>query len=145
MGQRQTGFQAVWIDLFLDDIQKSFTWGGCQDIYGLANFFEQGVFGRVGAGGLHAIKERQYDRTTFLSADIINCFQVLRAVINLQPRRQFPVCAAVLRRLRCSPGVTRPRFRRFPDSLLQPCWRNHCIHPPRSTNFGPQERRKLPS
>ena len=33
--------------------------GVAAKLYGLANFFEQGVFGRIGCGGLHAIKERE--------------------------------------------------------------------------------------
>ena len=45
--------------------------GVASKIYGLANFFEQGVFGRVGAGGLHAIKERQYERSTSLSTQTL--------------------------------------------------------------------------
>lgn len=65
--------------------------GVASKIYGLANFFEQGVFGRVGAGGLHAIKERQYERSSALSKDVLQCFQILKSVLQFQPRRQFPV------------------------------------------------------
>ena len=69
----------------------SLTPGVASKIYGLANFFEQGVFGRVGAGGLHAIKEKQYERSNILSTDLMSCFQILQSVLSLQPRRQFPV------------------------------------------------------
>ena len=82
--------------------------GQASKIYGLANFFEQGIFGRVGNGGLHAIKARQYERDSSLNEDIHQCFQVLQAVIAAKPRRQFPIL-----------DVPHPRFCAASDAALE--------------------------
>lgn len=58
-------------------------------MYGVANFFEQGIYGRVGCGGLAAIKERQYEKGTALTPEIEACFAVLEAIIQTRPKRTF--------------------------------------------------------
>ena len=65
--------------------------GTAAKLYGVANFFEQGVWGRVGAGGLAAIKERQYSRGTSLTPELLICFEFLEAVISIHPRRQLEI------------------------------------------------------
>lgn len=70
---------------------QSLSPGVASKLYGMANFFEMGVYGRVGCGGLAAIKARQYERTTIVTPAIHTCFEVLRAVIRSQPRREFEV------------------------------------------------------
>eukprot|EP00434_Breviolum_minutum_P030739 symbB.v1.2.027186.t1/scaffold2768.1/size73204/2 len=65
--------------------------GVAAKIYGIANFLEQGIYGRIGCGGLHAIKERQYERRTDLTTAIQDCFAVLKAVLASRPCRIFPV------------------------------------------------------
>ena len=65
--------------------------GTAAKLYGLANFFEQGIWGRVGAGGLAAIKCRQYSATHSLSPAILSCFEVLEAIISCQPKRELEV------------------------------------------------------
>ena len=57
--------------------------GVAAKLYGLTNFFEQGVYGRIGCGGLHAIKERQLVRGDQLTPAIEQCFQILEAVISI--------------------------------------------------------------
>lgn len=65
--------------------------GTASKLYGIANFFEQGVWGRIGAGGLAAIKERQYDSAHSLTPEILACFEVLDAIISTHPCRQLEV------------------------------------------------------
>ena len=60
-------------------------------MYGLANFLELGMFGKVGAGGLHPIRMRQDERHSTLTADICRSFELLEAVFQVQPRRVFEV------------------------------------------------------
>ena len=68
--------------------------GTAAKLYGIANFFEQGIYGRVGCGGLAAIKERQYERGSCLSSAILASFEVLEAVIKSRPSRAFEVLPA---------------------------------------------------
>ena len=72
--------------------------GVASKIYGLANFFEQGIFGRIGNGGLHAIKLRQYEQTSVLTSAIRDCFSLLQTVLRTQPKRQFPIVQLFQRR-----------------------------------------------
>ena len=69
--------------------------GTAAKLYGIANFFEQGIWGRVGAGGLAAIKCRQYSATHSLSPAILSCFEVLEAIISCQPKRELEVLPMV--------------------------------------------------
>ena len=65
--------------------------GVAAKLYGVANFFEQGVYGRIACGGLAAIKQRQYESTAMLTPDIFSCFCIIEAVIRSRPERAFPV------------------------------------------------------
>ena len=65
--------------------------GVASKIYGIANFLEQGIFGRVGYGGLMAIKARQDEDVTCLAPAILQCFEVIEAVMKEKPFRPFPV------------------------------------------------------
>ena len=65
--------------------------GQAAKLYGVANFFEQGVYGRIGCGGLAAVKQRQYDQTAELTPALQVCFTILRSIVALQPERAFPV------------------------------------------------------
>ena len=68
-----------------------FSRGAASKLYGLANFLEQGIYGRVGYGGLMAIKARQDETTSTITPEIEACFEVIEAVMRLQPKREFPV------------------------------------------------------
>ena len=65
--------------------------GVASKIYGIANFLEQGIFGRVGYGGLMAIKARQDEDVTCLTPAILQCFEVIEAVMKVKPFRRFPI------------------------------------------------------
>ena len=54
-----------------------FSRGTASKLYGLANFLEQGICGRVGYGGLMAIKARQDENTTAMTPEIEACFEVM--------------------------------------------------------------------
>ena len=57
-------------------------------LYGLANFFELGVFG---CSGLNATKDRQAEKETQLTPTIRACLDVLEAVIRSKPMREVEV------------------------------------------------------
>eukprot|EP00435_Cladocopium_sp_Y103_P043755 s21_g12.t1 len=58
-------------------------------LYGVLNFLENGMFGRVGCGGLQAIKHHQYGRSYRLSPELKQSFALIRTVLACQPKRQF--------------------------------------------------------
>ena len=60
-------------------------------IYGLANFLEMGVYGRVGCGGLGSTKMRQAERSSELTEPIKASLELLEAVFATQPWRVLPV------------------------------------------------------
>lgn len=63
--------EAKLLDLIQTSRQSNRLPGGvAAKLYGVANFFEQGIYGRVGCGGLAAIKERQYEKGTALTPEI---------------------------------------------------------------------------
>ena len=64
---------------------------GVASFFCVANFLEQGIFGRVGYGGLMAIKARQDEDVTCLTPAILQCFEVIEAVMKVKPFRRFPV------------------------------------------------------
>ena len=67
------------------------TKGTASKLYGLTNFLEQGIYGRVGYGGLMAVKDRQDESTHILTDEIAACFEVIEAVMRFEPKREFPV------------------------------------------------------
>ena len=70
-------------DLISDARQSAkLTPGLASKIYGVANFFEQGVYGPIGCGGLSAIKDRQYEHHTSLSPELLDCFSILESIIQ---------------------------------------------------------------
>ena len=70
---------------------KTLRSGIAAKLYGVANFFEQAVYGRIGCGGLAAIKQRQYESISHITPAILSSFHVLQAVIQAKPERPFPV------------------------------------------------------
>lgn len=51
--------------------------GVAAKIYGIANFFELGVWGCIGCSGLAPIKHRQQERTSELTEELRQCFCLL--------------------------------------------------------------------
>ena len=68
-----------------------FSRGTASKLYGLANFLEQGIYRRVGYGGLVAIKARQDENTTARTPEFEACFEVIEAAMRFQLKREFPV------------------------------------------------------
>ena len=97
----QTGHVQFWARERLHDkvrdmlatarVTGHFSRGAASKLYGLANFLEQGIYGRVGYGGLMAIKARQDETTSTITPEIEACFEVIEAVMRFQPKREFPV------------------------------------------------------
>ena len=96
--------------------------GTASKLYGLANFLEQGIYGRVGYGGLMAIKARQDETSTSVTPEIEACFEVIEAVTRFQPKREFPVISpgqpAIPCCVRCCGGSRQSRLRRFSPHLF---------------------------
>ena len=65
------------------------TSGQASKLYGLANFLELAIYGRVGCGGLSAIKQRQYESAVEITPAVALCFEVLLAIIACRPVREF--------------------------------------------------------
>ena len=82
--------------------------GVAAKIYGIANFFEMGVWGRIGCGGLAPIKQRQQERSSELTGALKASFQLLRAIIQTKPSR----CLEVL-------PYSGPRFLAASDAALE--------------------------
>ena len=82
--------------------------GQAAKLYGVANFFEQGIYGRIGCGGLAAVKARQYERQSSLTPALKDCFRILRAIVALRPERAFPVIS-----------LSHPRFCVASDAALE--------------------------
>eukprot|EP00435_Cladocopium_sp_Y103_P060929 s497_g22.t1 len=70
---------------------QTLTKGTAAKLYGVANFLEQGIYGRVGYGGLMAIKARQDEANTALTPEICACFEVIEAVMRFSPKREFSI------------------------------------------------------
>ena len=56
-------------------------------LYGVLNFLEQGFYGRIGAGGLAALKDRQKERDTVITPALQTCFDTVRALLKLKPQQ----------------------------------------------------------
>ena len=82
--------------------------GVAAKIYGIANFFELGVWGRIGCGGLAPIKRRQQERTSELTEELRHCFHLLRTIISTKPSRQIEIWPH-----------TGPRFLAASDAALE--------------------------
>ena len=64
-------------------------------LYGVLNFPEQGVYGRIGAGGLAALKDRLQERdTTMTAAALQQCFYTIWSLLTLKPQRVVEVVPA---------------------------------------------------
>ena len=63
--------------------------GLASKMFGLMNFLEQGMCGRVGCGGLAALCDRQ---GTVITDELRDCFHLIRAILQLRPERHYPIC-----------------------------------------------------
>ena len=63
--------------------------GAASKLCGMLDFLEQGVYGRIGTGGLHSLlKERQHETSRELTQAVRAGFETVRAVLCLKPRRE---------------------------------------------------------
>ena len=65
--------------------------GVAAKLYGIANFFELGVWGRIGCGGLAPIKHRQQERSAELTEELRQSFDLLRTVITTRPSHHIEI------------------------------------------------------
>ena len=63
--------------------------GQAAKLYGVCNFLEQGMYGRVGAGGLAAIRERADLGGGGLTPPICSSLELIRSVVDARPSRVF--------------------------------------------------------
>ena len=63
--------------------------GQASKMFGLINFLEQGMYGRVGRGGLAALAERQRSPEAHITEELRECFHLIRTVLSMKPMRQF--------------------------------------------------------
>jgi hypothetical protein len=98
-----TGFVKFWARARLHDkvtvmistarTTGKFTRGTASKLHGIANFLGQGIYGRVGYGGLMAIKARQEKATAVVTPEIEACFEVIEAVMRFEPKRESSIFA----------------------------------------------------
>ena len=75
--------------------------GLASKMFGLMNFLEQGMYGRVGCGGLAglaALCDRQGSRDTAITDELRDCFHLIQAVLQLRPERRYWICQPPLLR-----------------------------------------------
>ena len=53
------------------ETQQRLSPGAASKVYGMANFLEQGIFGRIGCAGLAAIKHRQQEGTSVMTPALL--------------------------------------------------------------------------
>ena len=59
--------------------------------YGSCNFFESGVYGKIGRAGLNAIKHRSSEFVDTLTSDILKSLQCMEEIIDMKPHRKVQV------------------------------------------------------
>ena len=72
--------------------------GAAAKLYGTANFFEGGTFGKIGRSGLDAVKERQYSHSKGVTTEIERSFSVIETVVKLRPERIVHLAPPVVER-----------------------------------------------
>ena len=71
---------------------EKLTPGAAAKLYGLANFLESGMFGKLGRAGLNPIKDRaQAKGQQAMTAGIRSSLELVRELMLLRPRRSFQV------------------------------------------------------
>ena len=116
VGINRTGFVKFWAGARLHDKGKDiisnarasgkFTRGTASKLYGTANFLEQGIYGRVGYGGLVASKVRQGETTTAMTPEIEACFEVIEAVMRFEPKSEVSVFPLQQHRFLAAPDAS---------------------------------------
>ena len=79
-------------------VSEKFGSGAAAKLFGTANFFEGGSFGKIGRSGLNAVKERQYSHEKGITADLANSFTVIETVVKLRPERVVHLLPPIVER-----------------------------------------------
>ena len=102
-----TGAVAFWVrerlerkvcDLLEQARQSQSLSPGVSKLYGMLNFLEQGVWGRIGCGGLGPLKAHQYQSSKDLSPSLLQAFELIEALLRVKPRRQFYLAPRIWQR-----------------------------------------------
>ena len=72
--------------------------GVASKLYGVSNFIETGMFGRIGRAGLWAIKDRQKETVFELTPPIRLSFELLSDLFKLRPQREYLLWNSTMRR-----------------------------------------------
>ena len=73
--------------------------GAASKLYGVTNFLETGMYSRVGRAGLDAIKCRQYEDESEVSQTLLDAFNLIQGLLQLQPRREYALFRGAVRRI----------------------------------------------
>ena len=68
--------------------------GQASKLYGITNFLELGMFGRVGQAGLNPIKERMHESTWEVTPRLTTSFAFLDDIFKLKPMRDYTLFEA---------------------------------------------------
>ena len=97
--QLGNGFVTFWardliqkITAMVNEAQAngSLSAGQSSKLYGMLNFLEQGIYGRLGCAGLAAIKARQTERVRDLTPELQRNFDVIHSILRHRPCRELP-------------------------------------------------------
>ena len=65
--------------------------GAAAKQYGMLNFLELGMFGRVGAGGLTVIKDGQTDKGVTLTPALMESLDMVMSVLQVRTKGQYDI------------------------------------------------------
>ena len=73
--------------------------GTAAKLYGVTNFLESGMYGRVGRAGLNAVKQRQYEAGAEVTQPLAEAFAMLKDLLSLHPSREYLLFPHAVRRV----------------------------------------------
>ena len=73
------------------ELDEALPSGTASKLYGILNFLEQGIYGRIGTGGLHALKERQNETGRELTRALRHTFETILSVLRLKSQREVEI------------------------------------------------------
>ena len=73
--------------------------GTASKLFGISNFTETGMYGRIGRAGLRAIKDRQKETAFKITPAITLSFELISDLFRLMPRREYQLWNLTRRRI----------------------------------------------
>jgi hypothetical protein len=73
--------------------------GTASKLFGISNFTEGGMYGRIGRAGLRAIKDRQKETAFKITPAITLSFELISDLFRLMPRREYQLWNLTRRRI----------------------------------------------